>query len=416
MLFDKPPQDVAKGLWLAQMLALFRVPDPQSSMYDKFFLDAGSSASTRYAAATATTPAYFMATNPSGTLVCINGAENPTLAGGLWSAYGGSLLDSQTDPRNAFIDAAAAIIGDVLFRYLNGLTGKIVIAGYSFGGAVAAVLGVGVAAGRSPLDTEVISFGAPRPGGNSLDIALANVQVVRWMNNDDWVPMIPPKTIENGSYGLVSTAPTIRRYNHFHQPHGGFSLGVQGTIEPSPKPLAAVMPGPLSLLSSLVADEANLWGSHGLLQYQERLGRAVPAGPLPEGGTWGGSDAEDLDTTTRREIQHQQQVMQSIIFNVGVTQNDAELVIPKQRLFTARRVGRTWFVYFGDREICAAPIKKRARGIANAGNDFIRRLQRQAVVDPEALADQFVAYLAAASDPSSGFSPTLNTVFPAMPS
>jgi hypothetical protein len=44
------------------------------------------------------------------------------------------------------------------------------------------------------------------------------------------------------------------------------------------------------------------------------------------------------------------------------------------------------------------------------GNAFLRSLQQRSIVNADTLARQWEEYLAAASDPTSGFEPQLNVV------
>ncbi len=64
---------------------------------------------------------------------------------------------------------------------------------------------------------------------------------------------------------------------------------------------------------------------------------------------------------------------------------------------------------FGDQLFAFAGNKKRARHLARAGNDFLRSLPKQAVVDPQTLIDQFISFLNAAVQPNGPSRPPINT-------
>ena len=99
--------------------------------------------------------------------------------------------------------------------------------------------------------------------------------------------------------------------------------------------------------------------------------------------------------------------VESVIAESGREQNAAPLVVPPGRAFRNVRVGRQWYVFFGDLPVAAGPTRKRAGRMAVLGNDFLRRLQRQGAVDVNALASQFSAYLVAASAIDGGFVPPI---------
>ena len=96
-------------------------------------------------------------------------------------------------------------------------------------------------------------------------------------------------------------------------------------------------------------------------------------------------------------------------FSDATRQNAQPVNIPDAQLFVAVKTGRVWYVTFGGIVIASAPHKRRARALAREGNAWLRRLQNEAVVYTNDLGSQFLAYLEVASDPASGFTPTINT-------
>jgi hypothetical protein len=151
---------------------------------------------------------------------------------------------------------------------------------------------------------------------------------------------------------------------------------------------------------------------HSIQVYAARLRTMVPLQPaLPLAVIRNPPMPRHPQPAAREIVQHAAAVAGTIV-SVARQQMEGPLIIPTQNLFIAVRVGKIWRVRFGGVDVAIAPFRRRARGLALAGNNFLRRLQREAVVSPEDLAIQFTAYLAAASDPESGFRPQLNTTVP----
>jgi len=101
-----------------------------------------------------------------------------------------------------------------------------------------------------------------------------------------------------------------------------------------------------------------------------------------------------------------------LIARQGEAQNTIPVSIPTGQTFTAFRNEGIWMIAFGDSIVAIAPTKRRARALARLGNEFLRRLLVQAVVDPDVMETQLAAWLTSAQDPTSGIVPTLQTTIP----
>jgi hypothetical protein len=86
------------------------------------------------------------------------------------------------------------------------------------------------------------------------------------------------------------------------------------------------------------------------------------------------------------------------------------VVIPAPQAFTVERVGKIYYVYFAGIQVCAGPYRRRAHGMARAGNNFLRRIQIQQLVSPDTIVDLFREYFTIASDPAGGFQPVMSVV------
>jgi len=150
--------------------------------------------------------------------------------------------------------------------------------------------------------------------------------------------------------------------------------------------------------------------THNIAQYRVRIqaalqrndGHAREPAPAPE----------RPQANARREISRRAAAVVHQVQELGQVQGDIPVVVPRDKRFVWYKLGGLFITAFGDLTVATSNTKKRARHLANAGNDFLERLQAQAVVDPGALLQQFTNYVELATDPASGFTPTMNTKFP----
>jgi hypothetical protein len=80
--------------------------------------------------------------------------------------------------------------------------------------------------------------------------------------------------------------------------------------------------------------------------------------------------------------------------------------------FQAMHQGQTWFVTLNGNQVAIGPTKKKAQGMARVGNDLLRRLGKQAVVDPTTLEAQFQFFVDSAANGGQGTGVTINPTFP----
>lgn len=293
--------------------------------------------------------------------------------------------------------------GPIAFQYF---------AGYSFGGAIVEqyMSQLRFRGSDGPI-AEVTSFGAPRVAGTEeCTRCRTGTRIQRWMNDDDPVPLYPPRPQDYPPIAALIGFDSAVRFASFCHPTGGVSISQQGL------PIAADVPEAATF--SPIGGLANwLWSldtggsvAHSLDEYDRRMvllsGVGRPGHEIPQG------PVEMPVSTDRRQVSRAERATVQAIAAQAQVQNTPSVVIPTALDITAARVGRIWGVYFGDTQICTSGSKRAARATARAARAFLNELQHQAVVEPSALVQQLTIFLALASSPGSGFVPTMATTFP----
>lgn len=398
-----------KAIWLAEFLSQLQLPAPEFPMVTKLTADLGALTAWRFVRRASGNLGYFWGGSPDVSVIAIEGCYSFSEAKGLWDGYIGTWRGLRPDPENAWINEQADRILAAYLLIMPHLSAKVIITGHSAGGAVAQVILNKLKTRVGGPQFECVSFGAPRPGNFALTDSLRGQRNIRWMNDNDWIPLLPPRINIWGTAGFYYGPGNIIALQNFSQPSGGVQLTFNGTMSEPMLPTAASVPSSMDLIVQILNLSNRNFTGHSLQEYQERLHRYTILHPSSLPDFVGGGDGEPTDPIPIREAERMVRDAQPVVFAVGEAQNARPVVIPRPALFRAARVGRVWWVYFGEQRIAAAPVRRRAQGMAMAGNNFIRRLQRQAVVDPDALAHQFIEYLQLAADPTSGFVPTLNT-------
>jgi len=412
MLTDTLPANPVKGEFLAQLLSLLETPFANANMTNMIFQEQREQVTPILIPKTDIMPAWYFARTQSLLIVCIGGATSLALGRETWNGYVGSQLDTRNYPTNHALFDRAIDVSASLVATVPGGRATIILCGFSMGGAIATILAPMVKAAFPSSNLQCITFGAPRPGTTHLENYLRTIDLVRWMNDDDWVPLIPPRLAYFTQAGAILGTRVLQRIQNFTQPAGGRMLTTDGVVYSNQLPNRATVPSVSDFSAQLSGVDTGAWIPHRLAEYIRRLHMTAARTDQSARGGGNGSTNEQPRPVSAVAARRAVEEVNGPIFALGVAQNVIGVSIPRPRLWRAVRVGRVWWVYFGDLRICAAPIRKRAQGLANIANEFLRRLQSQAVVDPQALTDQLVEYIRLAADPTSGFTPTLSTQLP----
>jgi pimeloyl-ACP methyl ester carboxylesterase len=346
-------------------------------------------------------------------LILIRGIENQRQGQAVVDGYTGSnpLGNKPESRHHAYAKRWATGIYDNVKDVFRG--GPTPIVGYSFGGLVAwylAELFLEVAEdGSVPW---IVGIGAPKIPRRLVELIGNKVDPYALVNDDDPVPVMPPTLTAWQRFMAGLSIYQYQNCEDFQSWPLGSILTADAVLRQGTQPTSFVGPAMTELASWLARANAGLLTPHSISVYAARLAATLPPTvttvTVAPSGPPATPDPVTPPAIIRRTVADQQQTS----FTDGNRQNAIPVQIPDHQLFTVARQGKIWSVYFGGTLIATAPKKRRARALKNEGNAFIRRLQNEGVVFTEALAATWAEYLAAASDPNSGFVPQLNTTPP----
>jgi len=229
------------------------------------------------------------------------------------------------------------------------------------------------------------------------------------MTPGDPIPLIPPRLQDAPQ--LVAPLPisVVLQWSNKVHTHGGIVVNSDGTTEEHVLPPDAVMSPGTSLANWWFSIEQAPGGPHAIRTYIDSLLAATQRFVSPKAKQRGLAGGEDADRLDRRDAKRARVAIAQVVGVAQREQNAALQIAPKIVLFKPVRVGRLWTVVFGERIVCQGVREDTCRHLCRAGNDFLKSLPKQGLVDPIALADQFEQFLVFATAPSSEWFPKLRT-------
>lgn len=363
-----------------------------------------------YFPATPTCPRWAVVATPGATIFFIGGIETLVQGQGIWNAYLGGYANVFTSqPQNSwFQNAAQQIYDTAVGQYRSNVP---VFIGYSAGGAIAYHSRKKFFdATGSPSSAVCTLFGAPKARARDVTPLGNQSTLVCWNNVDDAVVNVPPQLSQWERFVAGFSVFQLTRLNNYFWYQEYRAIGLTGTVETSGGNFFQGVPDSVSVGAWLNQAVNGIENPHSIHVYVARLTLAAALYTpqnQPMDGIGGGEDEPpELTPGVGRSAQA---VSVQTIFADASRQNQQPAVIPVAQQFNWRRSGRIYYVTFGGTDIAIAPKKKRAKALARVGNDWLRRLQTEAVVAPEAIVQQFETYVNAATDPAGGFTPLLNT-------
>lgn len=338
-----------------------------------------------------------------------------TFAGAAVPLVSGYYLTAPIQPggtvNNAIEADANQILADMNANHLSGPLADTII-GHSMGGATAISLSAKLVAlyGLTP---GCVTFGAPRPAGTTICRQAATGSIRRYMGNADAVPYIPVPVSSLPSLLADYDPVALVTSGLFVHPAGGLVLQPDGST-PRAAELPSISPFPqvLSVAAWLFLQVTQTNTGHDLGSYAQLVTLWLNNTPNPAVVNPRPAPIEVADKMARGEVNAIQRAANAAIFRQVAVQDAAPVVMPSLYVFSAVKINAIWYVYLGDQLVCVGPTKKKALGIKDIGNDLLRRLGKQAVVDVANLVQQFQEYLDAATTPDSGISPQINSQFP----
>jgi len=399
----------ATSAWFCLLLQALRRVNPLEACATLLFPEVGLTGTLRVFPADDACPAFGAVIVDNRTIVWIDGATRLAQMQGLIEGYTGNLQAGSSDPTNTYLDAAAAALLNKLAASGISTTQVWTIAGYSLGGAIAPLLRVNQAIKPwYEASVEVISFGAPRSGGESTQrFITANCNLTRWMTAADPVPLVPPRTDDIPFLpGIIGIRPALRWSNFVHC-RGGREVDNWGHITERILPSAASLDVAMSLATWLFTYISAAENDHSLQVYRERLLLANNSSTVALHST--GAAAEPRQNLPRPQMIAAERATEQRLVAIERQQNEVPLDIPKVDRLSVTNVGRMFYLLFRNEVICASKSKRKLRAIKNEMNKALARLQTVGVVDTAALGSEFTRYLDDASDPQGEFSPVMRT-------
>lgn len=357
-------------------------------------------------------PNYYLAETATEVCVFLDGIVNADQGLAIWEGYTGGPFNNIADIPNPWFTAAALSIYNSIQTKL-GQNVNVYMAGWSAGGATAWHLAKLLRDNNKALHIGITAFGSPMSfatGSHALKVTDAGTtDTIHYMNSDDPVPFIPPSP---GVWARISAGLTIFQAERLAGWQGypnGVNIRQTLVLQAGSLPLDNTAPALSAIGTWLNQQSAGITNPHSLEVYYARLLATIPSpAALPQIVPVHNAQPPIVPVTPQQIRQIDRANVQTA-FEDSTRQNANQAIIPEDRLFQAFRVGKIWSVWFGGVQIAIAPRKRRARALANLGNAFLRKLQNEAVVNADDLVSQFLLYMSQATDPNSGFVPTMNT-------
>jgi Lipase (class 3) len=331
---------------------------------------------------------------------------------GTWNGYVGGPLAPFREPSNDyFAGASGKLLGALPLGYLTG-TGNIVFAGWSLGGCECMRVALDAVDRGLFSMPKIATFGSPRFGNATDARRFEGQHLVRWMCDTDPVPNVPPRIADMpilpAIYGITGT---IRLGNFVHGP-GGVSINPAGAIADAEIPPLAPPAFPLQLATWLVGADASAGSPHFIGTYATRIQAWIDTHQNQNNPLKITTPIETTGQSLRTRLSREQAAAETEMFQNASRQDETRNSIPPELLFKAVKVGRLWYVTMGQTVVSIAPTKKRARGFANSGNDFLHRALKEGYVDSAQLVATLQNWVVAAQDSGSGIAPLLATSLP----
>jgi len=408
-MLDLPVNDVSLGLFHARMMTLMRSTFPQTAMDIILRPLLPNGFQSKYLAPSNENVGVYYGGDNTRKIMYLDGIVNTQQGTNLVLGYSSFFGLQVISGPNNWVRLRLPIYYNVMSEGHMQTPEYIDYVGYSAGAVVAQSLAWDQRRLQSVAKTKVFTFGGPRPGAHLVRDQSTRIPTVRYMTAADPIPLIPPR-LQDAPL-LVAALPigvTLSWSNMVHT-HGGIALWPDGTmVDAIGPPEAEINPG-TSLADWYFAVEGDPANPHSMNWYVDALIAANERLRTPREKRIALAGGEDDDDTDRKDVNRARERTAKKIGYQQRSQNNVVANHPAIVLFKPTRLGRVWAVVFGDKIIAQGVREDTCRHICRAGNDFLRSLPKQGVVDPIALASQLEQFLIFASSPESEWRPTLKT-------
>ncbi|AXH79038.1 MAG: triacylglycerol lipase [Circular genetic element sp.] len=341
-------------------------------------------------------------------IIYIDGCSITAQATNLINGYDNGTGPTNTNGLNQWAqdnatDILAYTESDAVFQPEN-----LDVIGYSAGGVVGAWIVLLLKRRQTLKKLRYISFGSPRAQTAAHLGEWSNVPRTRWMTDADPIPLVPPRVTDAPILLPVLGLLTSTRYQSYVHSSGGLSIDSQGVPTDAVIPPIAAMNPLTSLATWYFGQEEEPNNPHALATYANRF--AVILASPGHGANVGDdkSEQEPPASAPRRVHNRAETEVVNAINNRGEAQNAIPVEVNDTVLFKAVKLAGVWSVAFGDKIVIYAGNKKRAYHVARAGNDFLKSMPKQAVVDPETILSQMTDFFNAGVQPGGPVTPPIS--------
>lgn len=410
-ILDEQVQTFRSGFWLADLLTLLWSGPSRVPFDDRLKQQTQASTVVSWSEGNGDLcPPVYYGVSGDYTLVLVSCVQGLNMAVNLMNGYAVPAVTSGPK-ENAWAKAAAQwIVARARTAHMPSTT-KMLLAGYSGGGMIVQSLAQAFSALSPAPSIRLATFGSPREAQASFCESLARQNVVRWMNDTDPVPLLPPRISEAPGFSILLPYALAQAYVEYVHFRNGTSLNAAGQWQSAEVPPGASLAATASLGAWLLGQVTGEGGPHRIQEYRARLDAGLQARPAPEPAL-PPTPQEEENEVTGGEWKRARNNGARALFEQAEVQNAVPTVIPDRNLAFVKREGRIYNVYWGDVFIAAGPKKKSALQMKNRLNNLLRSMQHQGVVIPENFVQQFIGYVQLATGDGNGFQPVMADTFP----
>jgi len=409
MIVDQVVSNVELALFHARNIQQMRSLNPQANIDAVLSQELTNGFVSHFYPATASTVGVYVGGDRGRMVVYFDGiasaAQGAQLIAG-YSKFNG--LQFIPGP-NTWIDTNLNYYLGLIGPGRTGLTQYLDLVGYSAGGAVATDVAWKLQTTGNLQKKKLITFGAPAPGGPNVRDTLSMLPIARYMTRADPIPLVPPRLQDAPQFAAIVPAPVIISWSNMVHTQGGVVINSDGTTEAAVLPPDAAMTPGTSLADWMFGLESTGGNPHAMTNYITYLMASQTQYVTPRQKSRPLAPAQNDDEAKKSNVNRQRDKIVNAVRDAQHLQNSVIVNQPIIVLFRPVRIGRLWAVEFGDKIVCQGVREDTCRHLCRAGNDFLRSLPKQGLVDPITLAAQFESFLAFATAPESDWLPKLNT-------
>lgn len=377
--FHAPTRAIELGWWLASMLR-----DMDGADYPQLiprYYPSASRPSDQYFAREATleSPRVLKCDLVQGTLILLQGVKRADTALKLLNAYGEvpnlRIMGGANSQVNRAVDEIITAMG------LNGTTlaHNLLIAGHSFGGAVAQGLGAWFKEQYPTKDIRVVSFGSPRVGPPPWVQYSRNLDHARYWSELDPIVFVPPHRGEAYNGHVFLTRNVSSRWDSMAQTGLGIMLRPFTNAVLRDYPAAAPEYTELNLVGWATGLLSPPVETHSIREYFVRINTSHQAGvtfqPAPSGAPHRPTEAPPTSPPIPTAPPP------AVVAAVAAVETARTTLrtVPNPHTFQAQHLFGQWGVYRGEECITMCGTRNAARRLANQGNQMLRQATARGV-------------------------------------